>query len=673
MKKTSIIVKEKNIYDINILIVNTAYIKSVTGKSGLLNIKTNQIIGNMDYYDTIYSENEQFYYQAKKIQEGETEKDSTPRKTLRIYDALTETMIADGWEIVEVFKNCYSVVALRSPIDGKIHLFDSFAYRKSADIFDMALDSVEELCSARYGIYTTVTKTCFVVTMNGKKGLYCNDYSNSPSNMVAPIEFDDIEKMPNIIVYTKGNEKYFVCDGDKGKTSGLFETISIDEKDKNIAYCRKGNTTYVYDTYSQELLLKTDSDEIKYVKKDLISSDNKNGEYFFILSKNGKWGLISSFINDKIRRSSNPEARVTTLLEPNYDEIEYNYGAFYLEKDKKTGIFLGNSERNQVIEPQYDKVENHGGGFYALYTGEFCDIGSVNPYISYQPSITNCQISLNLKRGLIYKKGDLYGLLWIDDNSRNIILPAEYDAIHCVGEYYFVLEKDGKNGVFHLGEMIIPASYEDIKLGGHYSKYEDLENAKIVYFALKKGEKEYELAKRANNHYSSSNKECPVEFVSNHTFEQIDFLKDVMVLKDSSYTYVYSYEEKLLKTFPAGTEVVPSEKPCDEYDRKHNHKEYFYWIDGACYYYKNGKFEEVFSEERNFYVTTYETDTDAFEVKSSDKQEHDAFCEYIDAKEDAFAVQHLAALSTNATGLKEKYPTLVLRRIEKNQNPNQTS
>ena len=54
MKKTSTIVKEKNTYEIDVFINNTAYIKSVTGKTGLLNIKTNQIIGDMDNYHTIY-------------------------------------------------------------------------------------------------------------------------------------------------------------------------------------------------------------------------------------------------------------------------------------------------------------------------------------------------------------------------------------------------------------------------------------------------------------------------------------------------------------------------------------------------------------------------------------------------------------------------------------------
>ena len=69
MKKTSTIVKEKTICEIETLINNTAYIKSVTGKTGLLNIKTNQIVGDMDNYYTVYDTNEKLYYQEKTIEE----------------------------------------------------------------------------------------------------------------------------------------------------------------------------------------------------------------------------------------------------------------------------------------------------------------------------------------------------------------------------------------------------------------------------------------------------------------------------------------------------------------------------------------------------------------------------------------------------------------------------
>lgn len=90
MEKTSIVVKEKDIFEINILINNTAYIKSVTGKTGLLNIKTNKIIGEMDNYSTIYDKNSKFYYQEKTIEESSKENNWHSRKTVRIYDAQKE-------------------------------------------------------------------------------------------------------------------------------------------------------------------------------------------------------------------------------------------------------------------------------------------------------------------------------------------------------------------------------------------------------------------------------------------------------------------------------------------------------------------------------------------------------------------------------------------------------
>ena len=101
MKKTSTIVKEKNKYEIGVIINNTAYIKSVTGKTGLLNIKTNQIVGEMDNYYTIYNVNEKLYYQEKTIEERSEENNCNLKHTIRIYDALNEKTLVDGWEIVD--------------------------------------------------------------------------------------------------------------------------------------------------------------------------------------------------------------------------------------------------------------------------------------------------------------------------------------------------------------------------------------------------------------------------------------------------------------------------------------------------------------------------------------------------------------------------------------------
>ena len=197
MKKTSTIVKEKNKYEIGVIINNTAYIKSVTGKTGLLNIKTNQIVGEMDNYYTIYNVNEKLYYQEKTIEERDEENNCNLKHTIRIYDALNEKTLVDGWEIVNN-SAYYDLIIVKSPIDGKLHLFDCHAFRKSTNIFDLPLDNIKY-------IYREYRYKYFVVTMNGKKGLYRHSH-----NLILPIEFENIEGHNEIIIYTKNNKKYFI-------------------------------------------------------------------------------------------------------------------------------------------------------------------------------------------------------------------------------------------------------------------------------------------------------------------------------------------------------------------------------------------------------------------------------------------------------------------------------
>lgn len=654
MKKTSTIVKEKNTYEIDVLINNTAYIKSVTGKTGLLNIKTNQIIGNMDNYYTIYDTHGQFYYQEKTIEKSSEENNWTTRKTVRIFDALNERLLVDGFEVAKEFRSEYKLTALKSPIDGKLHLFDRYACRKHTNIFDMPLDDVEFL-------FSEYNDTYLVVTVNGKKGLYYhNCYDKTPS-LITPIEFDNIEKLHNIIVYTKNNQKYFECTGRDGKKSSTFDEIKLDDNNKNIAYCKKGNQIYVYNTEAQELLLSTDADEIKYMYKNGDRYNDYHGDFFFEIMKNGKYGVISSEINNEIRKAGTG-AKVSTLLPLKYDEIERARGGLYLKKDGKIGLFIGNSYHNQVIEPKYDDIDFLGYNYFALYTNVLCDIGKASSYNPFTPSITNCEVAEYFDNALTYKKNGKYGLLFADGRHDEII-PPEYDSISNVAKYYFILGQNNKKGLMHLGKIIIPVEYDEINIDGQYDKYSSLKDAKVLYIALRK-DKKYELAKMINWH----NIETDVEFVDNHTFDTIDFFRDVMVFKDQVHSYIYDYNEKLLKSLPASTSITSYGRPYeDDYDKERGYRKYFYCIDGVYYYYKDGKFEEVYTENNDLYSTTYETDSDSFEIRSYNKDEHDSFCSTIDSQEDAEAEKSLIEMSEKGIS-KRDYPTLVLRRVSKQKN-----
>ena len=416
MKKTSTIVKEKNKYEIGVIINNTAYIKSVTGKTGLLNIKTNQIVGEMDNYYTIYNVNEKLYYQEKTIEERDEENNCNLKHTIRIYDALNEKTLVDGWEIVNN-SAYYDLIIVKSPIDGKLHLFDCHAFRKSTNIFDLPLDNI--------------------------KYIY-RDYRHS-HNLILPIEFENIEGHNEIIIYTKNNKKYFeyfdkIDDKIYNKVSTGFDEITVDEKNTNIVYCKKENKTYVYDILNRKLLFSTDSDEIKFMYRDDSEFNNFYENFLFEIVKNRKHGVISSKFNKGIRETGTC-AKVSTLLAPQYDEIERHCdGILYLKKTDKIGLFVGSSYQNQIIEPKYDKIDNLGSNYFALYTNGLCDVGKVVSYIPFTPSITNCEIAKKFGCILSYKKNGKYGLLIEEDK----IVSPEYDNISEVTRKCYILEKNNK-------------------------------------------------------------------------------------------------------------------------------------------------------------------------------------------------------------------------------------
>lgn len=647
MKKTSIVVKEKDSFEIDILINNTAYIKSVTGKTGLLNIKTNKIIGEMDNYYTIYDTSGEFYYQEKEIEDPKV--DSWNRKkTVRIYDAQKEKTLVDGWEVVKKFGQYYDLTAVKSPIDGKIHLFDKYTCRKNTNIFDMALDDVELL-------YSQYNDTYLVVTINGKKGIYHHNCYNITPSLITPIEFDNIEKFTNIIVYTKDNKKYFVCDGKDGKMSLEFDEIVLDEKHKNIVYCKKGNRTYVYNTNSQELLLNEECDDIKYLCfRGENEYDHRYGKFYFIITKNNLKGLLEA---ETIYSNREVITGKTSLLPANYDDIEYSYGVFYPKKDGKKGLFKQCNKQNVFVEADYDEITDLGHSMYALYYGDRCDVYKIVNELDRL--IKNCKLISSQKRGYIFEQNNSYGILYQGLNrpyrSDEDVIVDNYDNVSYFGNGYYEVQKNGKKGVNFRSKDIISMEYDTIDMKLYDKNY----NHEIAYFSLGKKDSGFELAKKSHWEYSDSD----VEFMNSQKFEEINLFEDIMTLRTKANLLIYDYEEKLLKKLPASSQIsMIYRNPDSSYDKKP-----IYVIDGKFFYHKDGKFEEVFVEENDLYITTYETESDSFEIKTFNKAEHDSFCGIIDSQEDSVAEQSLIDIfENNRNEVRQQHRTLVLKRTPKN-------
>lgn len=356
MEKTSTSVKENNICEITVLIKNTALIESVSGKTGLLNVKTNEMIGKMDNFYTIYDEHNKFYKQRKEICLTDAKKNSLKRDyILRIYDAEEERLIVDNWILEKSFAEYYDLCVLRSPINGKLHIFDKKICRMDNSIFDLEFDNVEKF-------YSLYSEEYLIVTVNGKKGIYCQG-----KGLIKPIEYDNIEHDSKVVVFTKGKEKGFISYNSIAEEplSG-FDEIIVENDNTDFVYCKIDNKIYVYNFRTEDLIFEIYADEIEFVCK---NDCNKGRKYIFAFSRNEKSGLISAEIRDDYR-NVRPMIETSVLLRTEYDEINYVNGIFYLNKNNKVGICSYSHHGSVNISAIYDKIEYLGDNFYAFYTGK---------------------------------------------------------------------------------------------------------------------------------------------------------------------------------------------------------------------------------------------------------------------------------------------------------------
>ena len=214
-------------------------------------------------------------------------------------------------------------------------------------------------------------------------------------------------------------------------------------------------------------------------------------------------------------------------------------------------------------------------------------------------------------------------------------------------------------------EKIIEPKYESIEINGYceYKNLNFLSYAKTLYFALKMADGQYELAKYKKGEYSWDKNE--LEYLNGQGFNDIKLYDYIMVFRDQNNAYVYSYDEKLLKTYPSTVEISTTTitKGRDKID--------LYLVDGVYYMYKNQKFEEAPVEECELYVTTYESEYGIVVVNSYDKQKHDEICQQIEDGGEENLDNTLISIYEKNPKIQEKYPTLVKKLSpNKKSNPN---
>ena len=685
MKKESLFLLNSEDYEIKSVFNGIAEIRTKDGMVGLLSFKRNQLVGSLDYYDTYLSYlSSEFYFQFKECNKYHE---------IRIYDTLNEKMIVDNWKIIEAYGKSKKMYILESPIDGKLHIFDVFSHT-TLNLFDMAFDNI-----------VSIDSTHLLLTIDGKKGVYNYDVDKK-TEIVIPIEYDDIEYSYPILILTKNNERTFSFLKDDSIVNRAFDEIKVLEN--SFVSCKKDNTVYVYHRDLKRRVLEAYADEVT------IGMSQYNDCNYYITNKDGKFGLMRD--NAYGKETDYPKGIV--LIPEIYDSIKRTNknGLFFLMKDGKKGaLIVYNSEVIKKIEPKYDEIEyrgKNGNDFFALYSSSNskddnnakCDIGFIDKDVSLTTLVSCCELIDQHKSQylILYKKDGKYGMipyirkkynettlsgydnitfldskkLIVEKNNKKgfvdvneLVIPVEYDEITLLNidfDDYALLEKDGKQGVFHLSpdHVLNEYSYFSEKNGKYGDKfiipleYDSIINgSNSYYFGLKKG-------CNWNLFHLDFDEEPVLKKCNSIDYDSIEFYEQIILCKDRTSTYIYDYKLTLLETLPLCSSVVE----LLEKKRGYNKDDYLYCIDGICYcYYGLFKtFKKVYPNDELVYLTRYETGSDIFEVRSTNKEEHDSFCSRIDSMDEKTAEKYLRSISSDSST--EKPQTLRLKRISKREN-----
>ena len=642
MKKTTIKKEQKDFFHITNIIGDVAIIhSSISGKSGLLNIETNELIGDLDYYSTKID--------ASQVKIIQTKNNPT---SINYYDAEKHEYIVYDFELVKALDK-ENIYLLKSKDNNKTYLLDKNIHTDSTGIFDIEVDTAD---------YLDLDNRYLILTLNGKKALY-----KAGKGLIKNFEFDEINTNYEIdeygisyaiLILKKDNKCYFSYydyDADFSSISEEFEQIEVDKNYRHILYCYKDKETYVYNIHNKLLVLKT-AKQVEYVDYNAYTK-NKN-EYFFIAREGDKQEILSSVVNEDSK-----EINVKTLISGFYkislnkEGSPYNM-PFYLEANKKKGMFLGSASKSITIEPNYTDVKYLGNDFYILTSNDISDIVKFNYNLAMETKIESCSIIEKTNCAIIYSKKEnqeteKFGLFFKDNGN---IVPTTSASIKVLSNYFYEVSEDGKKGMFYLESLIIPKEYENIQIS-FSPKYEKLDDAYEVYFSLEK-ENSCLLARKSCFPLSELKEGIKKKVEILGEYNNIYFLKDIIICRTKENIYIYNYDYILLCKVSSNAVIVPVEGKIDYNTPLYN-------IDGIYYCYKDNKLIKLYQNVISTYTTTYETATDVFEVTTNDKNTLEAFSNYIDSMKDNLGEETLISYSLNNCELKENYPSLVLKKTKK--------
>lgn len=201
---------------------------------------------------------------------------------------------------------------------------------------------------------------------------------------------------------------------------------------------------YGYINSNGKVLLDTQYTEISRINEMI---DDKN--IFLLVFKNGQAGIVK---NNK------------TILNYEYEDISYNAynNMFVIQRNAKSGI--ADIKGKIIIQPEYDSIMFGGIYINAVKNNEITildlqgnKIENNNIYAKLPTSNNNYYITID--------KDEIYRVV---DREDNVKIDNNYTYIEHIKDEYFIVYKDGKNGIIDLsGKSIADLKYNSIfKIAG---------------------------------------------------------------------------------------------------------------------------------------------------------------------------------------------------------------
>ncbi len=274
----------------------------------------------------------------------------------------------------------------------------------------------------------------FNIINGGKHGII-----DSNLKTLIPIEYDYLQNVMESYYIASKDSKYGLLSADNN--------IVFDFKYQNILYDYTSNLFICLDVYNNTGCINIEGHIV--IPFEYTSISSFNGDNIAIVSRNNKWGAI----NDKNE----------VICDIVYDEMENNaHSKFIIAKNDKE-YFVFNNKFETVVDSSFEYLQKLAGESFliAKKAGKFGTVDySGKEIIPFKYDSISNESFYGLPF-LTIIKDDLKGVCFIDGK---IICKPNYESITAVQNYYFVVKKNGKYGLFDLyGNLIAPEEYDHIE------------------------------------------------------------------------------------------------------------------------------------------------------------------------------------------------------------------